>query len=131
MKKLILLRGLPGAGKSTLAKSFVDMGARHWEEDMFFTDINGDYIFDASRLHDAHNWCRDQVENSMSFEKDVVVSNTFTQKWEMDLYYKLAKQYGYQVFSLIVENRHDGVNTHNVPTKTLQKMQERFEIKLI
>ena len=50
--------------------------------------------------------------------------------WEMEFYYKWALDFDYKVFSLVVENRHDGVNEHNVPEDTLVKMKERFEIKL-
>jgi phenolic acid decarboxylase len=60
----------------------------------------------------------------------VVVSNTFTQEWEMEPYYKMAKKYGYQVHSFIVENRHGGVNEHNVPEDKLQQMKDRFQVKL-
>jgi hypothetical protein len=60
----------------------------------------------------------------------IAVSNTFTQEWEMDAYYELAKQYGYRVFSLIVENRHGGVNEHDVPEDKLEQMKNRFEVKL-
>ena len=63
------------------------------------------------------------------FQK-IAVSNTFTQEWEMDAYYELAKQYGYRVFSLIVENRHGGVNEHGVPEDKLEQMKTRFEVKL-
>jgi hypothetical protein len=48
----------------------------------------------------------------------------------MDAYYELAKQYGYRVFSLIVENRHEGVNEHGVPEDKLELMKNRFEVKL-
>jgi hypothetical protein len=48
----------------------------------------------------------------------------------MEAYYQLAEQYGYRVYSLVVENRHDGVNEHGVPQETLTKMRDRFEIKL-
>jgi hypothetical protein len=60
----------------------------------------------------------------------IVVSNTFTTEWEMDPYYKLAEQYGYRVYSLVVENRHEGVNEHGVPADKLEQMKQRFEIKL-
>jgi hypothetical protein len=59
-----------------------------------------------------------------------VVSNTFTQEWEMKPYFDLAKTYGYQVFSIIVENRHEGENVHGCPKETIEKMRERFEILL-
>ena len=128
MKTLILLRGLPGAGKSTFAKTFDTI--EHYEADMFFERGNG-YEFDASRLREAHQWCQDMVWMAMIRGKSkIVVSNTFTQEWEMETYYELAKRYDYQVYSLIVENRHDGVNEHGVPADKLEQMKNRFEIKL-
>ena len=140
MKKLFLLRGLPGSGKSTLAESLaIGAGSSHFEADMFFVK-NGEYKFDATQLKNAHNWCRNEVEYAMQFGYrgnpvnsplgNIVVSNTFTQEWEMKPYYELAEKYGYQVYSLIVENRHGGVNEHGVPADKLEQMKNRFEIKL-
>jgi predicted kinase len=127
MKQLILLRGLPGSGKSTLAKV---IGGEHYEADMFF-DYFGKYKFDPSKLKLAHEWCRDQVWMSMERgDAIIVVSNTFTQEWEMESYYELAKQFGYQVHSVVVENRHGGVNTHGVPEDKLEVMKNRFNVKL-
>jgi len=129
---LVLLRGLPGSGKTTLAKSF---NCTHFEADMFFMK-DGEYQFDATKLKDAHTWCQTEVNNAMilnhttGINENIVVSNTFTQEWEMEAYYGLAKKYGYTVFSLIVENRHNGVNEHGVPTDKLEQMRNRFEIKL-
>jgi predicted kinase len=134
MKNLYLLRGIPGAGKSTLAKQ---LGDSHFETDTFFM-VEGEYKFDPTKLRKAHEWCQSQIELAMINNhvtagldnSDIVVSNTFTQAWEMDAYYELANQYGYRVFSIIVENRHGGVNQHNVPEDKLQMMKERFEVKL-
>ena len=39
--------------------------------------------------------------------------------------------FDYKVFSIIIENRHGGVNEHNVPEEILVKMKDRFETKLI
>lgn len=97
---------------------------------MYFIDSDGNYNFDSSKLRQAHEWCRNNVENTMSFGKNVVVSNTFTQEWEMKPYFELAEKYGYRVYSLIVENRHNGTNEHNVPESKLEQMKNRFEIKL-
>jgi hypothetical protein len=63
-------------------------------------------------------------------EEKISVSNTFTQEWEMETYFKLAEKYGYQVFSLIIENRHGNKNLHGVPDDTLQRMRDRFQISL-
>jgi hypothetical protein len=48
----------------------------------------------------------------------------------MEPYYKLAEENGYMVFSIIVENRHNGVNIHGAPEDKLKQMKDRFEIKL-
>jgi predicted kinase len=128
MKELILLRGLPGAGKSTFAKLFGD--ARHFEADMYHVGEDGVYNWKPENIKAAHEWCRRNVEQTMTFGKNIVVSNTFTQEWEMEPYYKLAEQYGYRVHSIIVENRHEGINEHNVPADKLEQMRNRFEVKI-
>ena len=131
-KDLILLRGLPGSGKSTLAKLLVgDKDYCHKEADMYFVDRDGNYKFVPSKIKDAHAWCKEEIEFAMKYEHSpVVVSNTFTQEWEMDAYYELASKYGYRVHSIVVENRHGGVNQHGVPDEKLDQMKNRFEIKL-
>jgi predicted ABC-type ATPase len=133
MKHLFLLRGLPGAGKSTVAQLIGAKGAdyAHFEADMYFMQ-DGVYNFDPTKLKLAHNWCAIQTQKAMVDDTSIIiVSNTFTQEWEMETYYKLAKENGYKVFSLIVENRHGGVNEHGVPQEALDRMKARFETKLI
>jgi predicted kinase len=127
MKELFLLRGLPGSGKSTLAES---LGGSHMEADKYFT-YEGKYEFDVTKLKDAHDWCQNAVKVFMENKsKRVVVSNTFTQEWEMTPYFELAEKHGYKVYSLICENRHGGINEHGVPEDKLKLMKKRFEIKL-
>ena len=135
MKNLYLLRGLPGSGKSTLANQF---GDTHFEADMYFINESGEYLFNGADIKKAHQWCQSQVELTMIQNhitddldsSDIIVSNTFTQEWEMEPYYKLAGSYGYRVFSLIVENRHGGENIHGAPADKIQAMKDRFEVKL-
>ena len=142
MKTLYLLRGLPCSGKSTLAKS---IGGEHYEADSYFMvykdpktgeiinrhQHDGVYEFDGSKIKLAHQSCQNGVEDAMECGHDkIVVSNTFTQEWEMKPYYEMAEEYGYMVFSLIVENRHGGVNEHDVPDDVIEKMEKRFEVKL-
>ena len=125
---LYIVRGIPGSGKSTLAKT---LGGKHYEADMFFIDGEGNYNFDFTKIKDAHQWCQGMVKGDMILEyPKIVVSNTFTQEWEMEEYFKLAEKYGYMIFTIIVENRHGSKNIHDCPQETIKKMRERFQFEL-
>ncbi len=131
MGTLVLLRGLPGSGKSTTAKELFP-NAPHFEADMYFTNREtGIYNFDPTRLGSAHLWCRRMTENAMTDGNPIiVVSNTFTTEKELKDYFKLAQSFDYKVITMIVENRHEGENIHGVPEDKLQMMRDRFSIKL-
>jgi predicted kinase len=137
-KVLYIVRGIPGSGKSTFAKMLVGEDFLVCEADKYFIDgETGEYNFDSTKIKEAHKFCQDTVESYMKdslvndqFYREIAVSNTFTQEWEMRPYFELAKNYGYKVFSVVVENRHGGTNQHGVPEEVLTKMCERFEITL-
>ena len=126
-KTIILLRGLPGSGKSTTAKTF---GLPTFEADDFFYE-DGEYKFDHSKIRDAHKSCQDRVRFAMENGiNKLIVSNTFTEEWEMEYYFNLANELNYRVTSLIVENRHGNKSVHDVPQETINRMNNRFDIKL-
>jgi len=131
-KVLYIVRGVPGSGKSTFAKS---LGGTHFETDKFFM-VDGEYKFDGTKIKEAHKWCQDSVNTAMllnhtsGLNSVIVVSNTFTQEWEMEPYFQMANYFDYKVFSIVVENRHGGINQHGVPEDKIQIMKDRFEIKL-
>ena len=124
---LILVRGCPGAGKTT----FAELIGYVISSDDYFINANGEYIFDGSKLKYAHEQSRLRCEMQMG-QKDklIIVANTFTQKREMAPYFDLAEEYNYRVHTIIVENRHGGTNIHGVPDDKLKQMKDRFEVKL-
>ena len=127
-KILFIVRGLPGAGKSTFANEICDIVV---EADQYFIDsATNEYKFDITKIKDAHKWCFDECEKHMINGNKIAVSNTFTQEWEMTNYFDLAKRYSYKVFSVIVENRNETTSIHNLPSDTIEKMDKRFQIKL-
>jgi predicted kinase len=127
-KVLYIVRGIPGSGKSTLAKQLT---ANVFEADHYFYDNDGNYNFIPSEIKEAHKECQQFVGYAMeSGIPKIAVSNTFTQEWEMEPYFELAKTYGYKTFSIVVENRHGNESIHGVPEDKLEQMKNRFEIKL-
>ncbi|CAH0539698.1 ATP-binding protein [Vibrio marisflavi] len=120
--KLILIRGLPGSGKSTLAKKYQ---MNHYEADMYFVNEQGKYIFDASKLKQAHAWCQYKVGQSLSLGQSAVVSNTFVRLWEIKPYQKMAQKYGAKFE--IIECHATYANTHGVPQESIDRMKSRWQ----
>lgn len=132
---LILLRGIPGSGKSTFGDVILRTTQSNIHDvlsaDNFFIDEKGNYNFDSTKLKEAHNECQLKCAERMKMEfSKIVVANTFTEEWEMKVYFDIADRYHYRVHTLIVENRHNGENIHNVPDDKVQQMKNRFQIKL-
>jgi len=133
---LILLRGVPGSGKTTLGEVILYVpGSNNTNNvlsaDDFFIDNNGDYIFDSTKLKEAHNQCQLKCAERMKLQlSKIIVANTFTQDWEMTPYFDMAERYKYRVHTVVVENRHNNKNIHGVPDDKVQIMKDRFEINL-
>lgn len=132
---LILLRGVPGSGKTTLGNVILFSNQSNIQDvlsaDNFFINEKEEYVFDFSKLKEAHNDCQVKCAERMrnQFSK-IVVANTFTQEWEMEPYFIMAERYNYRIHTVIVENRHDSKNVHNVPDEKVVQMIRRFDIKL-
>lgn len=129
-KVLIILRACPGAGKSTLAEILTSKENICTADDYM---MEGDkYVWKVEKLHMAHTKCQEKCKNLMVAKTPlIVVANSATTKKEIQPYMDLATGYGYMTFSLIIENRHNGKNVHNVPDEKVKIMAERFDIKLI
>lgn len=121
--KLIIIRGLPGSGKTTFAHTVTDTV---FEADMYFTDSNGVYNFDREKLSQAHYWCQAQVADAMKAGVPVIaVSNTFVRKWEMLAYLTLAKTFGYQVTEVTM-TQPLRPSIHGVPDEVIERMKEQW-----
>ena len=127
MSKLILIRGLPGSGKTTLALSMVEENRDifHIEADMFFLDEHGVYRFDRSRLRAAHDWCYTHATNHLRMGETVIVSNTFTLLQEMQPYIKYAMRHNIDWQIIVCRGEYPSI--HNVPPETIARMKARWE----
>ncbi|NWG74066.1 MAG: AAA family ATPase [Rubrivivax sp.] len=120
MPLLVLVRGVPGSGKSTLASNLVALGYRHFEADHFFV-VDGRYRYDASRIAQAHEWCREQTVSALRAGQRVVVANTFTRLRELAPYVRLSGDV------LVLWARGRWSNLHGVPADVVLRMAQRWE----
>ena len=123
MQMITLIRGLPGSGKTTLAKRMVANGEAdvHIETDMWFTSLSGVYRFNPDNLRENHTKCQDVAKACADSGMRVVVSNTFTRQWEMDAY----RNMGHPVEIITATGRFK--NVHGVPDASIQAMRDRWE----
>lgn len=128
MKEVFLIRGVSGAGKTTLAEALLNDTTLHVEADMFFMR-DGEYKFDATKLSDAHKECFDTFTVAIAdyHITRVIVSNTFTTLWEIQPYINYAKHHNCKLTVLTVEKCHDSANVHGVPEAVIRQQHERFQ----
>jgi len=127
-KSLIILRGLPGSGKSTFAKLF---NAPICCADDYLM-VNGKYVWTQPGVARAHMLCEAKCETLMRDNTPViVVANTCVKPRDMKVYVDQARRHGYKVFTVIVENRHGGESEHNVSNEVMANMEKNFSVKLI
>jgi adenylate kinase family enzyme len=118
--ELVLIRGLPGSGKSTMAKVLAMVGYQHFEADMYFMQ-HGTYKYDASKIREAHEWCQAMTRKALASGKNVVVSNTFTTLREMAPYINMSQNI------IVLEGYGRWTNAHGVPEDKIALMEKRWE----
>lgn len=124
-QELILVRGASGSGKSTYAKKLSkSLGYKVYETDDFFIK-NGEYKFDGSKIVEAHKWNQNRTINSLVNGESIIVANTFTRRFEIDPYIKMANDLNipYTIYRSNARYK----NVHNVPDSIVQNMIDRME----
>lgn len=142
IRKLILLRGLPGSTKSTLARKYKDKykdDCYIFSTDDYWIRPDGYYDFSYELLSQSHKWNQERVKNtvvsaSRFFDTIIVVDNTNITFKEMKPYIELALHYGFEVefeepncdWKYDVEKCFRK-NTHGVPYATILRMSQKWE----
>lgn len=135
MTTVIIMRGIPGSGKSTWVEEN-EPDSHYCSADRYFVGEDGVYRFNPANIGEAHKSCMRHFLDALFFceeidhEFNVVVDNTNTQLWELSPYMAVALARGHKVkivtvhcdFTTAAER-----NTHGVPEQAVKAMFERFE----
>lgn len=131
--KVIIMSGIPGSGKSTIAEKLVEQhsgqSAIHTTDSYFIE--NGEYQFDKTKLHINHKKNQHAFEQSLKRKTPLVIcDNTNLQQKHIGEYEALAFKYGYQVEVIKVGLFRDNAfiqmcaerNSHQVDLDTIKSM---------
>ena len=102
---LVLVRGWPGSGKSTLVKRLLSQ-LHHLEADQFLYKKDGTYHFTPGRSAKAHEACAAKARDLLRGKESVVVANCTANREGVKEYLKIAYKCGARVS--IVECRDTG-----------------------
>lgn len=140
---LVLMRGVPGSGKSYLAKrlvmatigtSLINYQTHICSTDDYFMS-KGVYIYERHRLSEAHDWNQRRVRTALhNGLSPIIVDNTNVEIWEMEPYLKNGVRNGY-IIEVMEPNtpwakKYNQLimrNSHNVPPNTIRKMLNNFQ----
>ncbi len=148
-KKMYIMRGVSGSGKSTRAKQLQGSGAIFSTDDFFME--GEEYKFDPVKIVEAHKWNQRRVWDAARKGIDpIVVDNTTTQGWEAKPYVVIAMTEGYDIDIVEPDSpwwSHFGPNmseeelqslaetlvsktVHGVPVEGILNMLKRWEFDL-
>jgi len=141
-KTVIINRGIPASGKSSIAKEIVSVlcvngfDAVSCSTDDFFIS-NGEYHFDETKLREYHLKNQDRFYQALKNGCELVIcDNTNLEPWEAKPYYNMAKEFEYKVILMDFKTRkledHIAAQTnydykHNIPKEIVQSMYERYD----
>jgi broad-specificity NMP kinase len=135
---VIVLRGLPGIGKTSLAEklalSIKPLGSNILSVDDFFTTDNGVYEFDKEKLQEAYKWNFEKFKKALESKIPlIIIDNTNIKAFHYWHYIDTAQRNNYRVSILIlphndVSDRELSERTpHAVSKSTIYKMRREFQ----
>lgn len=132
-KGVVVMSGIPGSGKSSLAKRIQPDHEKRFSADDFFME-EGKYNFRPNLISKAHAACFLKAQNAMSLAKGspLVTDNTSLAAWEISPYFLMAEAYGHQPLVVsIYADLEDCLarQTHGVPEARMRTMHEAMQSK--
>ncbi|CAB3227016.1 unnamed protein product [Arctia plantaginis] len=139
---MIIMRGLPGSGKSHLARLIVETligpSLSSYNNHVFSSDdyfmVRGKYQYDKSYISYAHSWNQNRVETSaIQGLSPIIIDNTNIEIWEMRPYVVQGLMNGY-IIEVVepmtpwakIPRQLFNMNTHKVPLQKIKRMLDNY-----
>ena len=119
--RLVIVRGLPGSGKTTLAAELKAIGFVHFENDMWF-EREGGYQYDPSEVEAGQRWCYESSRDALLAGRGVVVSNVFCKVEHMAGFLELDGD------ALVIEMTGSFGTVHEIPEAKIVQMKANWDI---
>lgn len=143
-KLTIVLRGLPGAGKTFIANKYLSHIMHAFDtpnsiilssDDYFIT--NGVYQFDKDKIQEAHKWNWERFRAEVEKETPlIIIDNTNIRKFHYAHYLDYASRHNYLTLVAIIPHNEttnkelSERNIHNVSQESIRIMRKNFEWEL-
>lgn len=141
-RKVIILRGIPASGKSTLAKEYVSKGYKKVGKDELRRMING-YSLDNADEDMIHSIQYKIIKTFMAFGRNIIVDNTHAKKsYITDLTKDIVAinatiDYDYEIEVVVLDTqleeclkRNAQRATDKVPENVIRKMYNQLQSSL-
>lgn len=132
LKVAYIMRGVPGSGKSTVARQLANGATQaiHSTDNYFYS--GGEYLFDRQRLSEYHDRNYEAFCHSLDTAEPVVIcDNTNVRRWEFERYEEAANKAGYLVALVVMPLPVASVaaqrTLHGVPAHIIQRMIDSWE----
>ncbi|CAB3254627.1 unnamed protein product [Arctia plantaginis] len=139
---MIIMRGLPGSGKSHLARLIVETligpSLSSYNSHVFSSDhyfmVRGKYQYDKSHISNAHSWNLNRVkESAIQGLSPIIIDNTNIDIWEMRPYVEEALKNGY-IIEVVepmtpwakIPRQLFNMNIHRVPLQKIERMFKNY-----
>src|SRR5690625_120670 len=121
--QLLIVRGLPGSGKSTMACQLENY--IHLETDFWHINDDGVYEFDVTNLGKYHRYCRVVTREILNRGLNVVVANTCITLNEVKLLLNIAVELGSSVKVVTMTGEYG--STKDIPEHVTLRHKRKWE----